>query len=137
MSDDLILDVLPLIQAGWQLVADLGVSRYSVAVRRYTWSGGEVGLGQRVPSDMPIIPNPPVEESDGGRKLRVGPIMPKHAAGGYTIDQLIPADSAAGEYVYLVSGPNGSFEYAFGAIDTSDPVGWMLDLVILELREPT
>jgi hypothetical protein len=134
---DLIQRYLPIIQRGWQLVEDFGVSRYSVTVRRYTWSGGEVGLGQRVPSDLRIVPNPPVVERESGRKLRVGPIMPKHAEGGYTIDQLLPADSAAGEYVYVVSGPNNTFDYAFGSIDTSDPVGWMLDLVMLELREPT
>lgn len=134
---DLIQRYLPTIQRGWGLVARFGVSRYSVAVRTYTWSGGEVGLGERVPSDLAITPNPPVEEREGGRKLRVGPIMPQHSEGGYTISQLVPADSTAGEYVYVVTGPNGTYEYAFGSIDTSDPVAWMLDLVILELKEPT
>lgn len=134
---DLIQRYLPTIQRGWRMVQDFGVSRYTVAVRTYTWSGGEVGMGVKTPVDLPITPNPPVEERKGGKELRVGPVMPRHSDGGYTIEQLVPPDGAASEYVYVVTGPNGTTYYAFGDIDTSDPVGWMLTLVALDLADPT
>lgn len=134
----LIDDVLPVVQDGWQLVADLGLAPYSVTVRSYVWSGGEVGLGTQTPSDLAIAPNPVVKEVAGREELIVGPIIPTHAKGGYTKAQLVPPDASAGEYRYLVTGPNGTHEYAFGDIDTSDPVGWMLRLVLVSRgAEPT
>jgi hypothetical protein len=133
----LIDDVLPIIQDGWQLVEDLGLSPYTVTVRRYVWSTGEVGRGTRGPVDLVIVPNPPVVERKGGEELLVGPILPKHETGGYTKPELVPGDDDGAEFVYVVDGPNGTFNYAFGDIDTSDPVGWMLRLVALELATPT
>jgi hypothetical protein len=132
----LLEDVLPTISDGWALVEDLGFSPYSIVVRSYTWSGGSVGLGSRIASDLALTPNPQVVERDCGRSLLVTGIVPSWGGGGYTVAQLKPAEGGVAEYEYVVTGPNGTHAYELTDIDTSDPVEYKLTLHSLTRTNP-
>ncbi len=88
-----------------------------VIVRTRTWTGGRIGAdGGKVDEDLEILPRPRVREisqreiaGPGGRyqagDVRVGPITPKHAGGGYTQEQLAPAVTQNGvEVIYVLEG---------------------------------
>jgi hypothetical protein len=133
-------DVLPIINAGWQTVQDLGFAPATVTVRTATWSSGEVGTGTATYSDLLLSPNPLVEEKDEGRKLVVGPIQPSHSGGGYTFAQLRPTMSAGQEFYYVITGVNGTHNYELMSIDSTSPSGlfveYMLNLAPLTRTTP-
>lgn len=131
-------DVLPIISRGWQIVQDLGFSPHTVTVRTVTWSGGEVGLGDPVTSDLTIEPNPPIKEEGNGQFLVVGPITPSHGSGGYTFAQLRPTDTGTGdiEFYYVVTGPEGTNAYQLVDITTQESFEIMLRLSALNRQLP-
>lgn len=131
-------DVLPIINAGWQTVQDLGFAPATVTVRTVTWSSGKVGTGTATVSDLLITPNPLVTEK-GDRTLLVGPIQPPHDGGGYTIAQLRPTTSAGVEYYYVITGENGTHNYSLTGIDSSSPEGLFVEymLNLSALTRPT
>jgi hypothetical protein len=132
----LIDDVLPVIDAGYQLVQSLGVTKYSVRLVTRTWDGGEVGLGTPTDTYLNITPNPERKELQNGA-IKLGPIIPAHASGGYTVAQLLPEDMAGVEYWYEVTGPSGAANrYAFGDIDDSESFQYFLTLIPLSLAGP-
>lgn len=126
-------DVLPIINAGWQTVQDLGFAPYTVTVRTRTWSGGEVGLGDPTDSDLLLAPNPLVEEQGrlaASDSIRVGPIQPVHDGGGYTVAQLRPSDAAGVEYYYIVTGANGTHNYSLDRLDSTSPEGLFVEYML-------
>ncbi|MGK3981316.1 hypothetical protein WMF38_57495 [Sorangium sp. So ce118] len=129
-------DVLPIISDGWQIVQDLGFSPHTVTVRTVTWSGGEVGLGDPIASDLLIEPNPPIREEARGQELTVGPITPSFGAGGYSFAQLQPTDTGdpAIEFYYVVTGPEGTNNYQLLDITTQESFEIMLRLGSLQRR---
>jgi hypothetical protein len=135
-------DVLPVITAGWGIVATLGFSPYTLTVRTRTWTGGtggaEVRAGTYADSDLVISPNFEAKETGGGGGLEIGPITPQHVGGGYTPEELnpLPAAAAGGEILYVVDGPAGQHLYTLIEIDTTDPVGYMLRLQALTRAVP-
>lgn len=134
-------DVLPIISAGWGIVDDLGFSPYTVKVRTKTWSIA-IGNGTATNSDLTISPNPPVKEENAGQSLTVGPIIPSHAGGGYTPQQInpvayLPATNKTVQVFYVVTGPDGVERgYKATDIDTSDPVEYTLKLIALDRAIP-
>lgn len=131
----LIDDVLPVIRQGYALVESLGVTKHSVRIVTRTWDGGEVGLGTPADTYLNITPNPEKKETRDG--IRLGPIIPSHVGGGYTIAQLVPADAPGEEYWYEVTLDGGETEkYAFGSIDDSESFQYFVDLIPLSLAGP-
>lgn len=96
-----------------------GVDIYttSVTIRTRTWAGGRKGAeGASTDVDLLLTPRPKVREvsqreiaGPAGRyqagDVRVGPITPANAAGGYSEAQLAPTASASGtEILYVLAG---------------------------------
>lgn len=130
----LVSDVLLILRDKLSFVESLGITPFSVVVRRYTWSDGG-GLGTRTQTDTTIKPNPEVKMGTDG-SLTLSSVVPPTPGCGYTYGTLVPDDSDSGEYVYLVTGPNGTHEYCFGSIDTSDAFEWKLTLMPLSTGGP-
>ena len=126
--------VLPIIRSGWELVESLGVTKFSVVVKRTTWSEGE-GMGEPSYGLIAIKPNPERKLNPDG-SITLAPIVPPTPGCGYTIDDLIPADGSATEYLYEVTGDSGTLSYCFGRLDTSDAFEWKLHLVPLSTAGP-
>jgi hypothetical protein len=117
--------VLAKIDKGRQVVDALGLRRFSVAIRRRTWSGGALGLGTATNVDVVLSPKPRCRQpsardvaSSGGTFEegdyiidRITPAYTVGGTGGYTPDQLqiVPA-SAAEEVLILVTGDDGGHE---------------------------
>lgn len=101
------------------LPSSTGVDIYttSVTIRTKTWTSGRRGAeGPVTTSDVVLTPRPKVREikqreiaDSGGRyesgDVKIGPVTPSNAVGGYTPSQLTPRATASGiEYVYVLSG---------------------------------
>lgn len=125
-------DLLPVLRDGRQLIQDFGLRPYRLIVRTRTWSGGSVRMGTSTDSDLEILPRPKVEETNGDKELRVSKID----LGLYTSSQLVPTDSAAVEWYYVVIGPNGSHDYTCSHIDTSPRFGFSMQLTALDRSRP-
>lgn len=130
--------VLPIIsRRGWAKVQALGFSPYTATVRMRRWSGGQVKLGSPEITDLTLSPNPQVEERNGDRELRLYGIVPSHAGGGYTPAQLNPTASGDSESYWVIVGPdNVARNYKLHAIDTSDPVEYVVILTALNRAVP-
>lgn len=89
----------------------------SVTIRTRTWAGGRKGHpGLTTDVDLTLSPRPKVREvsmreitASGGRysagDVRVGPITPQYAGGGYTKAQLAPTTEVSGvEVIYVLEG---------------------------------
>lgn len=127
-------DVLPIISQGWALVQEKGVTQYRVVIRTLTYPGGEngpeIGLGVPTFSDLLLVPNPWVEETNSGSGLKLEGITPKFPGGGYTPAQLNPRPflTVGQDVLYVVTGPNGTYYYDAADIDTSDAFEYKLML---------
>ena len=114
---------------------------YTVTVRTRSWTGGDTGaevrLGTSTDSDLVITPRPHVTETDGGAGLTLH-VTPAHSGGGYTVAQLNPAPTltAGQESYYVVTGPNGTYNYAVVDIDTSKALRYTIRLAALERQAP-
>lgn len=109
----------------------LGVRDTTVTLRKRVWSGGARGEGSRVDSDTVLTPPPHVRQlstrevsQSGGRfeigDVRIGPITPKFAGGGYSKEELSPTSTEDGtEYFYVLAGTEVSGEYAPSEVDTT------------------
>lgn len=103
----------------------------NVVLRQRVWTGGHRGEGTPVDTDTTITPAPHVRElstreisQSGGRfevgDIRMGPITPKYAGGGYTKEELSPTSTVNGtEYYYVLTGPEVSGEYAPREVETT------------------
>jgi hypothetical protein len=134
-------DVLPIINDGWSLAAEFWYTTYTVKVRTRTWTP-RIGVGTYTDSDLTITPNPPVKEQSE-RVIVVGPVIPSHATGGYTMQQLNPAAYLANtnttvEILHVVTNEDGTArDYLLTHIDSGDPGEFMLTLETLDRRVTT
>jgi hypothetical protein len=109
----------------------------TVTRRLVSWSGGSVKLGTATTTDLELRPRPKVREVSGDDVLRVGPVTPQNAVGGYSPSQLNPTSLAAGEeFYYVVVGPFGTKNYALTAFDTGRAFSYYLTLEALERKRP-
>jgi hypothetical protein len=103
-------DLLPVIDEIRQLIGDpdqLGLRQSRVWVRRRAYSAGEQHLGDITDTDVEITPRPKVEE-DTPVTLKVSRITPTYAGGGYTTEDLMPAQVAGVKRYFLVqTGTDG------------------------------
>lgn len=129
------------IRGAQRLVQDLGLRPTVVTVRTRTWSGADVRLGPYTDSDLVITPTPKVSTQADGSVL-VGPIVPAYPGGGYTAEQLNPLayrgnDQEPVEVLYVLDGPNGTYNYTLTAIESRRPFRYMLRLQSLNRSGPT
>ena len=136
-------DVLPIVEAGRQIIDDLGFRVFTVQILTRTWSEGKVGVGTCSDALETILPNPKVVEKEGGKKLLIGPITPFYAVGsggGYTAEDLRAVDAAGVQRKWKVTGPFASGRTAvYGAvtdIDTSKPLRYMITLTVSDRDAP-
>lgn len=96
----------------------MGLRPTTVTIRTRTWSGGEKGEGTYTDEDTVIVPTPRLRElsmqevngSAGGYErgdIKVGPITPPNAAGGYSRAELErPAEENGIESFFVLTGEN-------------------------------
>jgi hypothetical protein len=95
------------------ILSTLGLRQVRVIIRTTTWSTGRVQSGAATTADVEIIPRPRVEGRAGDPQIRVSKITPAYdatsayAAGGFSRDQLAPADAAGTSWTYVVIWPDG------------------------------
>lgn len=115
-------NVLKPIDKARAIVANLGLRRYTVTIRRRAWSGGAPGAGVATHTDLLLSPTPRVRAlaprevaSSGGTyeegDYRVDKITPTFLGpppGGYTPAQLNPEPGAAEDVVVVLAGDDGT-----------------------------
>lgn len=120
--------LLPVADLGGKLAQQFGLSRFTVTIRRRSWSGGQVGEGTATDSDIALTPPPRVRDITSrdatlteaeyralnsdvlvGQLYRIDQITPRYtnpdgSIGGYTPEQLrlSPNQSAYDGLVVLV-----------------------------------
>lgn len=121
---DKLLPVLDKVARG--LIDQLGFRQTRVFIVRRTWSGGHAGEGVPVTTETEILPRPKIEEIDGSNIVLIDKITPKYDGGGYTIEELSPATTSGSEYWIELRGPRGSYQFAFGSLDTGKATRYKL-----------
>ncbi len=136
-------DVLPIVDAGRQIIADLGFRVFTTEIVTRTWSGGKVNAGTPTDSAEEILPRPKVVEKEGGKKLLIGPITPAYITGpggGYEPGDLRPADVGGVQTFWRVTGPFAAgYARIVGSIvdiDTSKPLRYMVTLAVRDREAP-
>lgn len=138
-------DLLPMIDGLRGLFTQFGVARYTVAIRRVTWSGGRRGLGTPTPVDTPIVDSTggsplvvPVSTAEiassggtyGQGDLKIVGITPRYTTpttGGYTPAQLQPVPASdAQEVFYVLIGDEGEMHCTVVDSRYNDPVEYTL-----------
>lgn len=120
--------------------ASWGIRTTTVTIRTRTHVGGRVGKeGGTNDSDLLLVPSPPTRDASqreirgsGGMyeagDVRVGPITPAFAGGGYTEAQLAPTSPGNGvEILYVLSG-GLTAEYMLVDIQTDKSLSYFLTL---------
>lgn len=122
-----------------KFIDTIGLRPTIVTVRTRTWTGTDARLGTYTDSDLVLSPTPKVTDLGNGA-INIGPIVPQHARGGYTVAQLNPvaglAEAAPTEILYVVDGPNGTFNYTLVSLETRKPFRYMLNLKLLTRAGP-
>ena len=123
----------------------LDIRTVQLTIRTRVWSGGFIGEGVAVDSDLVLPKNYRVENltskeiaSSGGRfedgAVKVGPITPDFGTGGYTPAMLRPEPTTDDtEVIYMLSGQI-SGNYALAQLQTHKPFSYF---VILNRRRST
>jgi hypothetical protein len=107
----LIDDLIPVVDETRELIADLGLRRYSVALRLRTWDGGALGRGTATDVDTDVEPTPRVRPpsphriaTSGGAVLDGDRVVDRISA-TYDEDDLTGGALAAGEeFSWLIDG---------------------------------
>lgn len=128
-------DNLPTLDAGRQILVDVGLRKSRVWVRRGTWSAGEVKLGELTNADTEITPRPKVEWV--GRLLKVHKITPDFTIGGWAPSDLSPEMIANVDFYFVVQFANGPLQaFRLDTIDTTRAFGYTLMLEPLDVEVP-
>ena len=106
----LVTDLRPVVNAGRQLAADLGLRSSSVTIRTRVWSGSKLGSGTATDTDVVITPPPKCSEpparlvGDTVGSYEAGDIIvTKIARDTYAEADLLPPVDAGTEIIYLVT----------------------------------
>lgn len=114
--------LLPTVDKLRQLPNRFGIRRYTVTIRRRTWSGGAPGRGVATDADTVLFPVPRVrvmstdEIAASGGTYREGDfvinaITPSYGAGGYTPAQLnLRPNGPAEDVTVILTGDEGTVE---------------------------
>lgn len=139
-------DLLPIIDDLRELCGPNGfdVVTASVKIRKRVWSGGRAGSGTTTDTDTNLdtfykvrgVSAREVSESAGRYSLediKVGPITPSYAGGGWTAAALVPTGAQGTEIIYVLSGQI-SGEYTLVQLHTEEPFSYYM---ILRRRRTT
>lgn len=128
---------LPLVNFGRKLLADGGLRTTRVILRSKQWTAGtgsnEVGKGTLTNVDVELSPRPKVTELQDGW-VRIGPITPSYAGGGYTLDELYPDEVTGTRRVITLIGPTGD-EYDYVITDIDHAKNFRYELVCEALTD--
>lgn len=108
-SDNLRIDLIPVVDAGRQLVSDLGFRQQSVVVRTRVWSGGRPGSGSATDTDLTLSPRPKVGEPparlihDAPGRYEAGDVLVEKISVSYDEIDLMPVPVAGTEVIWVVT----------------------------------
>lgn len=108
-ADSLRVSLIPIVDAGRQLVSDLGFRQSIVTVRVRTWSGGRPGSGTAADVDTVLSPRPKVGEPparlvhDAPGRYEAGDLIVSRISITYEETELMPNPSAGVEVIWLVT----------------------------------
>lgn len=115
--------LLPVVHAVRGIPESLGLRPTSVTLRTRVWASGEKGEGAFVDTDTVLSPTPRLRElsmqevnGSAGQyergDIKVGPITPPFAGGGYSRQELEPAELTNGvEHFFVLAGEiNGEYQ---------------------------
>lgn len=128
-------DNLATLDAGRQILVDVGLRPTRVWIRSGAWSGGEVHLGNLTNTDTEITPRPKVEWI--GRRLKVHKITPDFTIGGWAPNELSPEMTASVNFYFVVQFKSGALQpFRLDSIDTTKAFGYALLLEPLDVPTP-
>lgn len=116
-----------------------------VTIRTQRWTGGRLGIGSKVISDLVMPKAFPVRQlrqseisSSGGRYTQgdvivegISPVYTSHGGGGFTPEQLDPKHYTPNpdtEVIYILTGETAGHYTLVSSDTTSDPTEWSLVL---------
>jgi hypothetical protein len=122
-------DLIPVVDDGRQLAADLGFRVRSVSTRLRVWSGGAAGRGTAEDTDAEILPPPKVREpparlvSETGGRFEEGDVIVSKISATYEESDLTGGALATGSewFVLIDDRP-----YRVVGAPTQKPFGWEL-----------
>lgn len=109
---------------------DLGLRLHTVQIRRRTWSGAKLGLGDATDELVTLDPRPRVRvtldvPSTEAGKREVGDLVVSRISATYTEDDLFPRDLPSNvEFCWLIDGD----EYVPAAKPEQRFLGWSIRL---------
>lgn len=112
-TDNLRIDLIPVVDAGRQLVDDLGFRQRSVTLRVRTWAGGRPGSGSHSDVDTVLTPRPKVAEPparmihDAPGRYEAGDIIVSKISGSYDEQDINPDVTGGVEVFWLVADAVG------------------------------
>lgn len=126
-------DLIPVIDFGRQLAADLGLRRHSVTVRLVTWSG-EPGDGAPTNTDLVLSPPPKVDDRperirwSAPGQVEEGDRLVSRISATYTREQLggVPQDGE--DWRWILTDESGSVEYVAASVAEQKSFGWKVYL---------
>jgi hypothetical protein len=109
-----------------------------VVVRTRTWTPGPVNNGVPTDVDVEILPRPRVRESGDGTII-IDRIQPRSALGGYTPQDLVPAEPQAANverYWVLTAADGVERKYVNGKFVTDRALHYSVEFTSRDLRFP-
>lgn len=112
-SDNLRIDLIPVVDAGRTLVDSLGFRQRTVTLRVRTWAGGRPGSGSHTDVDTVLTPRPKVAEPparmvhDAPGMYEAGDVIVSKISGSYDEQDINPAASDGVEVYWLVKDAVG------------------------------
>lgn len=122
------------------VIQALGLRPTITTIRTRTWSQQDARLGASTDSDLLLYPYPKVTYLNA-TDVDVGPIVPLFPGGGYTPEQLNPmaylgTARSSTEVLYILDGPNGTYQYTCVGLETRRPFRYILHLRSLNRSAP-
>lgn len=108
-ADNLRTDLIPVVDAGRQLVAELGFRQRTITLRTRTWSGGRPGSGAATDVDVELTPRPKVAEPpakliyDAPGQYEAGDLIVSKISATLTEQDINPAPAAGVELIWLIT----------------------------------
>ena len=129
-------DLIPVVDDARSLVADLGLRRYTVAVRTRVWSGDKIGSGTATDTDLTIEPPPKVERlpvrliANSGGIYEEGDLLVSKISASYEEADLVAAPTGGTEILWILNGES------FRAVTRPEVKNFEWKVVVRRLNRP-
>ena len=128
--------LIPVIDDGRQLVAELGFRQRTVTLRTRTWSGGRPGSGTATDVDVELTPRPKVGEPpaklifDAPGKYEAGDLIVSKISITYAETDLMPVPVAGTETIWLITNATDgrAREYKIVGVPAKASFGYTVQL---------